>query len=379
MLGLWQLVRNTLHDRNLADWSCFWAGGATVGTRALLDPNLHAAFALARGLRPAIWPYLPAFAWLYAPAAHFSLFASYVASVIVMFAIAAVAGIVLADAFEMPRWFGVVAVLAWAPVKIAAIGGQNTPIALLLIALAIVFAKQERSASLGACVGLLLYKPTIALPFILVLMVRRDWRALATVAACAAGWYFASVAAAGGNWLWMRPYLSALHWYFPLDFHANVTNAVSLPGLLMRFGVPSAVALGIAGALFIAALPRLARIDGVAAFSITSALAVALSPHAWQYEPVVMLPAIFYAMRAATEPLRTWAVVFAYTIAVASIFTIPGLTWNLLVVVVAGFAALVLVAKRRRTSTYALAPRESETLAAFVPPAQPDATLAPPP
>ncbi|HEY6325524.1 MAG TPA: glycosyltransferase family 87 protein [Candidatus Cybelea sp.] len=340
MIGLWQLVCNTLLGHpNFADWSCFWAGGATVGTRALLDPNLHAAFAQAHGIRPAIWPYLPAFAWLYAPAAHFSLFATYIANAIAMVAIAAYAGIVLADAFEMPRWFGIIAVLAWAPVKIAAVGGQNTPIALLLITLAIAFAKAERPAPLGACIGLLLYKPTIALPFVVLLMARRDWRALAVVAPCGVGWYLTSVAAAGGNWLWMGPYLSALQWYFPLDFRANVANVVSLPGLLMRFGVPAAASLAIAAALFVAALPRLSRTDSASALCVTSALAVALSPHAWPYEPVVMLPAIFLAMRVIAEPLRTWIVIAAYVIAAASIFAIPGLTWNLLVIVVLLLAA----------------------------------------
>ncbi|MBV8344113.1 MAG: DUF2029 domain-containing protein, partial [Candidatus Eremiobacteraeota bacterium] len=206
LIGLWQLVRNTLHDPNFADWSCFWVGGATAGTRALLDPNLHAAFAQGQGLRPAIWPYLPAFAWLYAPAAHASLLASYVANTVGMLALAACAGIVLADVFATPRWFAIVAALAWAPVKIAAIGGQNASIALLLVAFAILFAKRDRPALLGTCIGLLLYKPTIALPFVVLLIARRNWRALLIVALCAAGWYLASVAATGGDWQWTSPY-----------------------------------------------------------------------------------------------------------------------------------------------------------------------------
>jgi len=346
LIGLWQLVRNTLQDSNFADWSCFWVGGATVGTPALLDLRLHAAFAQAHALRPAIWPYLPAFAWLYVPAAHFSLFASYLANTIAMLAIAAYAGIVLADAFEMPRWFGIIAVLAWAPVKIAALGGQNTPIALLLIALAILFAKHGRPSLVGVCVGLLLYKPTIALPFVVLLVVRREWRALFVVAVCAAGWYLASVAAAGGNWLWMTPYVSALRWYFPLDFHANAPNAVSLPGLLMRLGLSSAAALGVAAFAFITALPRLTRVDYVAALSITSALAVALNPHAWQYEPVIMLPGMFYAMRAFADPLRMWTIIGAYVVAAASVFAIPGLTWNMLAISVLILAALVAIPLR---------------------------------
>jgi hypothetical protein len=367
LIGLWQLVRNTIHDPNFADWSCFWVGGATAGTRALLDPSLHSAVALAHGLRPAVWPYLPAFAWLYVPAAHGPLLVTYVANAIAMLAIAAYAGIVLADAFAMPRWFGVVAALAWAPVKIAAIGGQNTPIALLLVALAILFAKQERPACVGACIGLLLYKPTIALPFVVLLLARRSWSALLVVACSAAGWYLASVAATGGDWNWVNPYVSGIRAYYALDFHANAANAVSLPGLLMRVGLPALAALGIAAVIFIAALPRLSRLDGVAALSVTAALVVALSPHAWQYEPVVMLPAIFYALRALPEPLTAWLTVTAYAIAVASIFVIPGLTWNVLAVVVVGLAVLAVAIMPRHTSTYALTPRGSGRSGAFEP------------
>jgi Glycosyltransferase family 87 len=367
LIGLWQLVRNTLHDPNFADWSCFWVGGATAGTRALLDPNLHAAFAQVHGLRPAIWPYLPAFAWLYAPAARFSLLSTYVANAVAMLAIATYAGIVLADVFEMPRWFGIVAVLAWAPVKIAALSGQNTAIALLLIALALRFAKDERPWLVGAFVSLLLYKPTIALPFIILLAARRNWRALLIVACGIVGWYLASVAATAGDWLWPRPYISALHWYFPLDFRANAANAVSLPGVLMRVGMPASAALGIAAALFIAALPRLVRMDSVAALSVTSGLAVALSPHAWQYEPVIMLPAIFYAMKALPVPLKTSIVIAAYVFAVASIFAIPVLPWNLLAIVVLGLTVLAFRTTPARISTFEQGRRECERLGAFWP------------
>jgi len=342
LFGLWQLVRNTLHDLSHADWSCFWVGGATVGTKTLLDPGLHYAFAHAHGLRAAIWPYVPAFAWLYAPAAHFSVLSGYIVNAAAMLAIAAYAGIILADVFEMPRWFGVIAVLAWAPVKVAALGGQNTALALLLVALALLFAKRESPVLLGTVIGALLYKPTIALPFIALLMTRREWRALLAVTGVAAVWYLLCVPATGGNWLWPQPYIAAVHAYYIPDFRANAPNAVSLPELLMRFGVPSVVALSVAVAIFIAALPRLAHVGLVAALSITSALAVGLSPHAWQYEPVILLPAVFYAMRALSDPLRTWLVVASYVIAVVSIFEIPGLSWDVFVVVVLAWSALLL-------------------------------------
>jgi hypothetical protein len=363
--GLWQLVRNTLHDLSHADWSCFWVGGATVGTKMLLDPTLHYPFAHALGLRAAIWPYLPAFAWLYAPAAHFPVLAGYIVNAAAMFAIAACAGMILADVFEMPRWFGVVAVLAWAPVKVAALGGQNTALALLLTALALLFAKRESPVLLGSAIGALLYKPTIALPFIALLLARREWRTLLAVTSVAAVWYLLSVPAAGGNWLWPQPYVAAIHAYFNPDFKANAANAVSLPELLMRFGVPSVVALWVAAAIFIAALLRLARVGLVAALSVTSALAVALSPHAWQYEPVILLPPLFYAMRTLTDPLKTWLVIASYVIAAVSIFEIPGLSWDVLVIVVLAWSALLL----RLTASH----DESGQTPSLALPAMPDA------
>lgn len=342
-IGLWQLVRNTVRDPNFADWAFFWTGGATAGTRALLDPQLHLAFERAHGLQAGIWPYLPAFAWLYVPASRLPIAAGYAISAVAMLGIAAVAGALLADAFAMPRWFGVVATLAWAPVKVAAFGGQNTPLALLLIAMAIAAARRCSPWQLGLAVGLLFYKPSIAAPFVVILLVRREWRALAVVAGCAVVWYLLSVPAAGGDWAWPRLYAASIGAYYTPDFVSNAANAVSLPGVLIRFGVSAAVAAGVGAAAFVVCLPRLARVDAVAALSVTSALAVAVSPHAWHYEPVILLPAIFYAMRSVRQPMLTWAIVAAYVVADVSIFDIRWLTWNVLAAVVLFWTVLVVL------------------------------------
>jgi Glycosyltransferase family 87 len=342
LAGLWQLVRNAVHDPNFADWAFFWTGGATVGTRALLDPGLHIAFERAHGFQSGIWPYLPAFAWLYVPSTHVPLATSFAVNAVAMLAVAAIAGALLAGAFAMPRWFGVVVALAWAPVKVAALGGQNTPLALLLIAAAIVAAQRKSAPLVGLFIGLLLYKPSIAAPFLIVLAVRREWRALAVAAACAAAWYLLSVPAAGGDWAWPRAYVAEIGAYYTPDFLSNAANAVSLPGMLARFGVPSGIAIGAGAAALAICLPRLARLGTLEALSITSALAVAVSPHAWHYEPVILLPAIFYAMRRVPQPAITWLVVAAYAIADASIFDIPGLKWNVLIVVVLLWTALVM-------------------------------------
>jgi Glycosyltransferase family 87 len=351
LAGLWQLLNNTLRDRNMADWALFWTGGATAGTRALLDPGAHLAFERAHGFAGGIWPYVPAFAALYVPASHAPLVIGYVVSAVLMLAFAAIAGTILSDVFGMPRWLGVLLALAWPPVKVAVVGGQNTPLALLLIAIAILASRRGSPAALGAAIGLLLYKPSIAAPFVIVLLARPEWRALAVTAALGACWYLLSVPAAGGDWGWPVRYAHGIGQFYTPDFLSNARNATSLPGLLMRLGASPLVAAAAGAALFLACLPRLVKLELADALSVTSVLAVATSLHAWHYEPVIMLPAIFYALRAVSQPAITWIVVAAYVVADVSIFEIPWLHWNVLIVAVLFWTALVMAVPRREGLT----------------------------
>ncbi len=111
----------------------------------------------------------------------------------------------------------------------------------------------------------------------------------------------------------------------------------------MRFGTSPAIA-ALAGVLvFLVCLPRLVKMELAAALSVTSLLAVATSLHAWHYEPVIVLPAIFYAMRAVAQPASTVSVIAAYVLADVSIFSIPWLPWNLLIVVVLVWVPLAIL------------------------------------
>jgi hypothetical protein len=165
---------------------------------------------------------------------------------------------------------------------------------------------------------------------------------LAVVALCAGLWYLLSVLATGGEWAWIPQYVEQIRNYYALDFLRNVHNAVSLPGILMELGVPGAIATVSGGALFAAAVPLLLRVNLVAAFALTSLLAVAISVHAWSYEPAIALPAIFYLMTFLREPARTWLVVASYLVALSSMFTIPGIAWNPQAIVVLGLTAFFL-------------------------------------
>ncbi len=339
--GSFHAIQAVLRRLHVSDWADFWGGGATAGTRALLGPA-HLAFEKAHGLVPAIWAYPPAFALVFVPLGHVSLLPSYLVNVAIMFALGAVAGGLLADIFSMPRWFGVVAALAWAPVKIAAISGQNTTLALLLIAAAMLAAKHNARIALGVAIGALLYKATIGLPFVVLLLLRREWRSLAVVGLCAGLWYLLSVLATAGEWAWIPHYVQQIRGWYAVDSLRNAHSAVSLPGMLTELGVPSAIAIVSGGALFAAAVPLLLRVNLVSALALTSLLAVAISVHALSYEAAIALPAIFYLMTLLREPARTWLVVAIYLVALASMFTIPGIAWNLQAVVVLGLTAFFL-------------------------------------
>jgi Glycosyltransferase family 87 len=341
--GLYQLVMMDLFARNRGDWSAFWSGGATVGTATLTDPKLHCGFQYAHGLSCNVWTYPPGTAFLFWPLAQLPFHVSYIVALLVLSALAVVAGALLADAFAMPRWFGVLLAIAWAPIKLSVINGQNETFALLLLASAILAARNDRKLLLGLAIGALLYKPTIGLPFAVLLLFRKEWRALTVVGLCAFVWYLAGVLATAGQWSWPAQYVGTLHTFAHADFVENAARSVGLPDVLMQAGMamPYAVAAGVL--LLLGSIPRLIRVDLVSSLAMMSVLCVAISPHAWHYAPAIALPAVFLVMRNVAEPARTWIVAAAYVIGCLSLIPLPGLTsWNLEVVVVLGLTAVVL-------------------------------------
>ena len=188
--------------------AALWAGGATVGTSALFNEGEHLAFQAARGIGTGIWTYPPAFAWAFLPAAHLTIAAGYALNFVFMLILVGVCGWILAGIFGFQRRFGVIAALAWQPAIYSGDVGQISAVWLFLIALAMAGAAQGSSLIVGLAVGIMLLKPTIALPFVALLLVRGRWRACAIVALCAGAWILASVAATAGEWAWIPHYLA---------------------------------------------------------------------------------------------------------------------------------------------------------------------------
>jgi Glycosyltransferase family 87 len=307
---------------NHGDISDFWSAGSTVGTRTFGDPTAFAAWQTAHGIAQQVFVYLPGFAWLYAPLRVFSPLAAMIVNDLAMIALFLVAAVVAARVYGLPKWFALAATLGWAPTVDGIVAGQSTGFALLLTLAAVYGLVQRMTLITGVAVGLLLYKPTLALPMIVLLLARREWRSLGVVLAFAASWYIASVIATE-SWSWPVTYLHTLQWYGQYDLHRNAEQAFSLPSLLFIAGCAPALVYGSVIVVYAAAIAPMRSAPILEAASLAPLIGLAASLHAWPYDAVVALPAIFYATGVIGEPWRTRLFVLVYLGTVA-ISLIPG-------------------------------------------------------
>jgi hypothetical protein len=335
------------------DFPQFWAAGHTVGTPSLLDPARHMDWQSANGIKPGFFVYPAGSAWLFAPFAAVPLAVGFWLHAIVMTGLVAAAGILGARVYGLDRRVGLVAAFAWAPCMGSAITGQNAALGLVLSLVAIEGLRRDSDGLAGLGVGLLLYKPTLALPLIGLLLLKRRWRALLIAIVLAGGWYLAGVAAAAGDWSWPRHWLSVMADYYAADTAGNVVRTISIPGLLQGHGVPSYVAWAVALAVVALAIPRLLRRPIAEAGAGACLIALAISPHALNYEGALVLPILMWALGATrtgiAEPARTRLVVAAYL--VAPEYLISETVGLSSLVVVTAVAAAIWISGWRRVET----------------------------
>ena len=308
---------------NGIDWKIFYAAGAAAGSRELLS-RVH-------------FVYLPGAAWFLWPFAHLSQAAGYCAFVVILILLTALAANLAAQCYGVSFGIAFLMALAWAPFTIAVCQGQNSPVALALVMLAVygIARNDERLAGIGT--GLLLYKPSDAVALFFLLLLLRAWRSLAIVAASAAGWYLLSALAAA-DWLWPVSYLQTLSALYRSDIALNADLAISIPTLLTRIGAPGLVAWAAGFALLLASAPFLLRVSRLEAASIVPLIGVAASPHAWGYEAILALPAMWFAVSRASAS-GVAAIVAAYAIAPVYIFG-RQLHFNVLAIPVLGGVAV---------------------------------------
>jgi hypothetical protein len=308
------------------DWRVFVAAGSSAGTPALLRP-------------PQDWQaffYLPGAAYAFVPFAGLPLVVSFVVNALAMLACAAAAGVLAARTYGLSRGTALALYALWTPVVYsAAIIGQNAPFGLLLAQLSIA-GMARRSVLLTAVpIGVLLYKPTYALPLVVLFAVRGMRRELAVVAGCACVWYALSVGATGGDWAWPAGWLHLCARFVAGDFAVNAPFALSLPGALARCGAPALIAVPVVAACAAACGRALRRAGPVEAASMASLAGLALSAHAWAYDAALALPALAWFAAALAEPRRA-RMLFALGLIAPSFFVARELGFDPLALVVVG-------------------------------------------
>ena len=321
------------------DWHVFFTAGSLVGSRALLDPF---AWQSAHHLITSPFVYTPGFAWFYVPFEHIPLLQGAIANGIVAVALGIVCAVIAAELYDIPRSLAILAVLAWAPIGAVILEDQNAMFGLLLVCIAIAGLVRKSSLITGIAVGLLFYKPQYALPWILLLLFRKEWRALAVTTCCAVVWYMLSFVATGMDAQWFQHWIAVIATYATTDFIHNADKTISIPGLLQHIGVPSLVAGAIGLALLVYLAYTLRNAAAIEAGSLITIAGLACSPHAWDYDAVLALPAIFSVLTHVAEQLRTRAIVTAYVIAPLWVFAHP-LHFDTLAIVTIGALVFLVV------------------------------------
>lgn len=342
--GIWAL------HHGYGDWHPMSDAWARAGTRALLNPPE----------RWQIFAYLPATAYLLAPLASLPLSAGFVANALVMTLCAGLAGLLAARVFAVPRIAAIGLFLTWPPVVYAAaIMGQNASFGLLLSMLAIAGTAAGSPLLTALPIGLLLYKPTYALPLIGVLVLRKAWRECGIVGLCALAWYLLSVVAAGNDWGWPAAWWRVIASYAPGDLAFNGSLTISATSTLTRLGVPDAIVILAAVAVAVFGCIAIARSKPVEAMTAATLLALAWSPHAWAYDAVLALPMIAFVLGKLGPPTRTYALSAPYVLAAGLFFSRPLGFDPLLFITVGGSSSWILgtfLLRQRSSVDAALSP-----------------------
>ena len=292
-----------------ADWPAFWSAGATAGTLNLMDPAKHAAWQASHGMANAyfFWLYPPPDAYLWWPFAQIPIAIAFVANLVLMLGLVAVAAWLLTRIFDLSPEAAFLAAFAWTPATGPAIMGQNAPLALVLALWAIDAMRRDRHLEAGLACGLMMYKPTLALPLIGLLVLRIRWRELIVVAAVLVAAYFVGVAAAAGDWRWPMNWWNGSQPLLALDLAHNADKAISIPGVIGRIpGIPGLIPNLIAVAIVLLSLRGLRRAPIAEAGAAACLLALAVGPRVWGYEAGLMLPILAWAIAGGlSEPWRT--------------------------------------------------------------------------
>jgi hypothetical protein len=236
--------------------------------------------------------YPPHVAVLYAPLAAIPFRLSWVVTTALMVG-SAVGGLwLLRPVLPILRaaWWPCVALsLTFVPLFVGVGLGQNTGISLLLIAGAWRLLHDDRDVAAGVALGLLLFKPQLAIPILAFVAVSSRWRAIGTATLVGAATWAVNAVILGAGWV--STWLDGLSAFGEIDRASNAANTVSLLGIAdtVADGATAAkvlaVALDLAIVVAVALLwRRRGRDDVSGAMAVAVPAAVLLAPHALYYD-----------------------------------------------------------------------------------------------
>lgn len=315
------------------DWGNFYTAGATVGTPALLLPDLHFAWQKAHGIPISPFIYVPAAAWFFWPEAHLPIALGLAVFATLMTGLAAVSAFLLGRIYGIEPWLALLATFAWIPTATGILVGQQACLGLFLETIGIVGILNDAPLPSGLAFGALLYKPTLVIPFIVLLAARHAWRTLIVIAICALAWYVFSILATAGDAAWPIHYLHQDVSKSVSDhFMERSAQAISIPKLLASFGappwvvVPSAIAILLAAALFFA---RASALEAVSLAPLVGALG---SIYIWSHDLTLLMPTLMFLAKRSTTLVMT-----AYALAATWVLW-PILKFNPEAIVVLGLS-----------------------------------------
>ena len=279
--------------------------------------------------------YPPVVAAIYAPLARLDYRLSYVVATLLMagaFVVALHLMRPMIRAIDENFSVSVALALTFYPAFRGITGGQNTALTLLLLAASWRAVHDSHDLAAGFALGLLLFKPQLAMVFLLLHMLARRWRVLVGAAVGAALLWSASAAVMGPGWLmvWWR-YASR---FSETDAVVNGHNSISWLGaarVILGGNSPLAkiVGFGLVGAtvaLTVWVWRGAPRTDLAAPMAVAASAALLCSPHTVFYDAgLLALTGAVLADRMITNGRRILVAIWVASIAHA-LTTSIGLT-----------------------------------------------------
>ncbi|WP_421122031.1 glycosyltransferase family 87 protein [Aquihabitans daechungensis] len=236
--------------------------------------------------------YPPHVALLSAPLATLPFRVSWVLTTALMVAAALGALALLRPVLPILRvaWWPCVALsLTFVPLFVGVGLGQNTAVSLLLIAAAWRLFHDDRDAAAGVALGLLLFKPQLAIPLLVFVAAGGRWRAIGSAAVVGAATWVVNAAILGVGWV--GTWLDGLSAFGDIDRASNAVNTISLLGVADTLADGATAAKGAAVVLDLALVAvvgllwhRRNREDLTGAMAVAVPAAVLLAPHALYYD-----------------------------------------------------------------------------------------------